>query len=59
MTAEEGRMLRLAGAAVLDVFDTAIRLPNEATRAGLGPEDLRFMKVLQSFVGAERRADQA
>ncbi|XZE53964.1 hypothetical protein SH139x_005738 [Planctomycetaceae bacterium SH139] len=58
VTAEENHMLRLAGAAVLDVFDTAICLSNEATRAGLGPEDLRFMKVLQSFVGAEGRADQ-
>jgi len=50
--------LRLAGAAVLDVFDTAIRLPREATKAGLGAEDLRFMKVLQSFVGPERNSDQ-
>lgn len=48
---EDRRMLQLASSAVLDVFDTAMRSPREANKAGLGPEDLRFLDVLKSFAG--------
>lgn len=46
---EERRMFRLASSAVLDVFDTAMRSPREANKAGLGPEDLRYLELLKSF----------
>ncbi len=51
LLAEDRRMMQLASSAVLDVFDTAIRSPKEAKKAGLGPEDLRFLEVLKSFTG--------
>lgn len=47
---EKRRMLRLAASATLDVFDFAIRSPREAQKAGLGPEDIRYLEVLKSIV---------
>lgn len=46
---EQRRMFRLASSAVLDVFDTAMRSTREANKAGLGPEDLRYLELLRSF----------
>ncbi len=46
---EQRRMFRLASSAVLDVFDTAMRSTREANKAGLGPEDLRYLELLKSF----------
>ncbi len=51
LLAEERRMLQLAGTAVLDVFDTAMRSRREANNAGLGPEDLRFLEALNGLAG--------
>ena len=52
LLAEERRMLQLAGSAVLDVFDTAMRSSLESHKARLGPEDLRYLEVLKSFAQA-------
>ena len=48
MNDEERRMLRLASAAVLDVFDAAMHSKRDACIQGLGPEDIRFLEVLKS-----------
>ncbi len=48
LPAEGRRMLQLAASAVLDVFDSALQTSREANKAGLGPEDLRFLDVLKS-----------
>ena len=52
LPAEERRLLRLATSAVLDVFDKAIQSPREASKAGLGPEDMRYFKLLSSVAGS-------
>ncbi len=45
-TEHERRWLRLAAAAVLDVFDADLKSKRGLEKAGLGPEDLRFMQLL-------------
>ena len=47
--ADERRMLQLASSATLDVFDTALKSSRESSKAGLGPEDMRFFEVLKSI----------
>jgi hypothetical protein len=52
-SAEEHRMLQLASAAVLDVFDSVLKSPRGAQKAGIGPEDLRFFQILKGVAGAD------
>jgi len=57
LTAEQRRMMRLASSAVLDVFDNALQSPREASKANLGPDDLRFFEVLKSVVETSSEPD--
>lgn len=57
-SADERRKLQLASLAVLDVFDTAMQSRREATKTGLGPEDIRFLEVLKSFTSNFRPSDK-
>ncbi len=52
-SAEEHRMLQLASAAVLDVFDAVLNSPREAKKAGIGPEDMRFFQLIKSVAKVE------
>lgn len=56
---EQRRMFRLASSAVLDVFDTSMRSPREANKAGLGPEDLRYLNLLKSYAEPNSMSDRA
>ncbi len=57
LDSEQRRMLHLASLAVLDVFDTALKSNAEAAKAGLGPEDLRFLQMLKSISQARSTAN--
>lgn len=49
MPDDQKSRIQLASAAVLNVFDSTLRSPNTASKLGLGAEDLRFLKLLQSL----------
>lgn len=47
MPAEQKSRIQLATAAVLNVFDATMKSSKNASQFGLGPEDLRFLKLLK------------
>lgn len=52
MNQDQRRNVELASSAILNVFDGALKSAREAQAAGLGPEDLRYLRLLTEFSAA-------
>lgn len=52
LSQDQRRYVELASSAILNVFDGALKSAREARAAGLGPEDLRYLRLLAEFSAA-------
>jgi hypothetical protein len=49
LSQEQHRMIRLAKSAILNVYDNVIRTEQAIKQAGLGPDDIRFLRLLKQI----------